>query len=145
MPRNVQAKQFPRRDLSPRRSCDYACVLTMCWFCNLFFVVLFVLVCGCNLLVFVCWLLSKIFNMCSFFFIFYLGSDYQFAAPGRAILFLASVVGGDSKLVQDSRNARAACFVLFCICLRVVLLWSSLVFSPRLMWLCVFVYFLLFR
>lgn len=67
--------------------------------------------------------LGKIFNMFSLIFSFvYLGSDYQFAAPGGVILFFSrarDVVGGaspeTSKPVQvqgDSRNSCSACFDL---------------------------------
>lgn len=116
--------------------CKSACVCVCCCYRS----VRFVLVCGCNLFPFV--LLSKIFNMYSLIF-FYLGSDYQFAAPGRHFvsLFLLGIELAEGFQSQFERRtllkSLSACFVPFrCVC---VLLFSCVLFCVS-MCLCGFVY-----
>lgn len=128
-----------RRDVNPRQLhlfvwvhvlldgvCMCCCYYSFCSFCpRLWMYFLSICVVSC--------LLSKIFNM--FSLIFYLGSDYQFAALGRHFvspfyLYLSRVVAGgfQSQFERCLPKTRNACFVLFVYVVAAGVIFSCVLF-----------------
>lgn len=149
-----KSSQHVHRDLSPR-----LCVITfgcvgacLTWRCLRVLLLSFCPLCPRLWMYLFCFfLLSKIFNMYSL--IFYLGSDYQFAALGRHFvpLFLAlerSWPRDFKASSSDVSQTRNACFVRFflyrCACMfvcRCCFLLCSLLLRPSecIVSLCLFV------